>query len=152
MAQQGIGWVARRAIGIATVTLRLKQYIDDQGITHIDIDQLVTGGFKGTTELRTLNWTEVDHTDHLFGQVRGKSRWIKLADVKDEFMKTGWAAEMNGTEAVQSYVESVNGWTADQLWGFEVIAGERRYVRHIVVVKGKERKAIKLVYDLVKKS
>jgi hypothetical protein len=39
----------RKAIGLATVTLHTKQYEED-GVTHIDIDQTATGGIKGTTE------------------------------------------------------------------------------------------------------
>lgn len=49
---------------------------------------------------------------------------------------------------VQSYVESYdNGWTANQIWGFEVIDGTRRHVRHVVVRKGEDWKQARLVYD-----
>lgn len=89
-----------------------------------------------------------DHEDHLFGKVKGRSRWVKLADVEDEYLRTDWSSEMNDIEAIESYTESDGrGWIADQTWGFEEIGGGRRYVRHVVVTKGKERKAIKLVYD-----
>lgn len=50
--------------------------------------------------------------------MKGKSRWVKLADVdNDEFLKTGWD-DMEGKH-IQSYVESNgNGWTADQVGWF----------------------------------
>lgn len=49
---------------------------------------------------------------------------------------------------VQSYAESYNnGWTANQIWGFEQIDGKRRHVRHIVVRKGDDWKQARLVYD-----
>ena len=111
-----MGWFLRKAISLATVYLTIKEYVDpDTLLTHIDIQQVATGGVGGNTENRTLDWTYRDHKDGIFGQVKGKSRWIALKDVDDdEFLKTGWD-DMEG-EHVQAYVESVgNGWTADQV-------------------------------------
>ena len=50
---------------------------------------------------------------------------------------------------MQAVADSIggNGWTADQIWGFEEIKGERRYVRHVVVRKGDDWKLARLVYD-----
>lgn len=56
---QGVGWFTRKAIQLATVTLDINQYRDDNGVEHIDIEQTATGGIKGTTENRTLDWTYV---------------------------------------------------------------------------------------------
>ena len=54
------------------------------------------------------------------------------------------------SEHVQSYVESAtNNWTANQIWGFEVIDGKRRHVRHVVVRKADDWKQARLVYDWV---
>lgn len=113
----------RKAIALATVTLVLKQYVDDKGVTHIDIDSTATGGIK-TTELRTLDWQVRDHEDRIFGKVNGQTRWVKLDDVDDDdFLKTGWD-DLEG-EHVQSFVKSQNnGWTADQVW-FLLLCRER---------------------------
>lgn len=113
-SKQGIGWFLRKAISLATVTLTIRQYLENS-ITHIDIQQTATGGIQGTTELRKLDWIYHDHKDGIFGDCRGKARWVKLKNVDDdEFLKTGWD-DMEG-EHVQSYVESkTNGWTADQV-------------------------------------
>ena len=72
---------------------------------------------------------------------------MKLADVDDDdFLKTSWL-DPEG-EHIQAIAESIgNGWTADQIWGFEEIKGERRYVRHVVVRKGDDWKLARLVYD-----
>lgn len=49
---------------------------------------------------------------------------------------------------MQALAESIgNGWTADQIWGFEEVNGERRYVRHVVARKGDDWKLARLVYD-----
>jgi hypothetical protein len=56
LALQGIGWFIRKAIGLATVSLEVKQYegppsedspADAPHVTHVDIEQTATGGLKG---------------------------------------------------------------------------------------------------------
>jgi len=153
LALQGISWFTRKAISFATVTLHVKQYTTD-GITHIDIDQTATGGIKGTTELRELNWTFREHDDHIFGHLKGKSRWLNLDLVEDTWMKEGWLegdeekGGPGGEKHIQSYVENEKvGWTGDQIWGFSEIDGKRYYVRRVTIVKGDTTLKVRLVYD-----
>jgi len=166
---QGIGWLTRKAIGLATITQHLKQYPDpdDASVTHIDFDQVVTGGITGTTELRTLDWQDRPHSDHLFGSLKGRSRFNKVAalgesvkevrggDEEDaKFLAEGWDEETLAGEIVENYVESDNnGWVGWQVWGFATVTvggkEERRHVRKVVVKKGKNVKRIRLVYDWV---
>jgi len=157
LALQGVSWFTRQALRWATVTLHCKEYVPADGKTHIDIDQTVTGGIQGTTENRTLDWTERSHSDSMFGDLKGKSRWIDLGSGEgaplDGFLKEGWleegeAAGPNGESHIESWVENeVNAWTADQIWGFAIVEGARYYVRRVVVTKGDEVLKIRLVYD-----
>lgn len=179
MQLQGIGWLVRKTVSFATITLHVKQYVDAANATHIDIDQsLSPGNIKGTSEKRTLDWLTSDHVDHVFGSLRGRSRWTTLPRVGDDytvgpaagpdadaerdldvhFMRHGdWddSVTPNADDVVESWVESVDkGWMAWQIWGFERVDGVRRYVRH-VVVRGKAGKGVKrlrLVYDWVEGS
>ena len=152
---QGVGWFTRKAIGIATITLHVKDYKAEDGLEHIDIEQIGTGGLKGTTELRTYDDQWREHTDHVFGHVKGRNRRIKLsslndADEDEKFLKTGWAQDIvDGDEVIDGVVESIgqNGWTARQVWGFEVVDGQRRYCRHSIVHQGDKVKRVRLVYD-----
>ncbi|EAS35261.2 uncharacterized protein CIMG_00615 [Coccidioides immitis RS] len=183
LSLQGISWLTRKAIGIATITLHVKEYKDDDGTVHIDIAQTLTGGISGTTEHRTLNWDENEHSDHIFGTVKGRSRFVrgaagadgkirpavevqtKAGNEKDQeavarFLSGEILADGSATEGfvagegedywVHSWVESVNdGWTAEQIWGFENINGVRKYTRRVVAEKkGKVIKA-RLVYDFL---
>lgn len=79
LVQQGISWLTRKAISYATVTLIIKEYADseDAKVMHIDIDQVLTGGIKGTSEKRHTDWAERDHKDHIFGNLKGRSRLIR---------------------------------------------------------------------------
>ncbi|KAK2054048.1 hypothetical protein LY76DRAFT_597331 [Colletotrichum caudatum] len=162
LSLQGIGWMTRKAIGLATVTLTVKQYTappspPGQGtepVTHIDVDQVATGGLKGTSEERCLDFEFREHSDWMFGTVRGQSKWMSLDEIEDEFLKKGWLegeAETTGPGGkghIYSHVESIdNGWTATQVWGFQTINGERRHARNILVQKGDKRVEIRLVYD-----
>lgn len=142
-----MGWLTRKAIGLATVTLHVKEYVDDAGLTHVDIQQTATGGVKGTAENRTLDDTFREHSDWLFGNVKGRTGWVSSkGGIDDEYLQKGWEAAQ--AEFVVGYVESLDsGWTATQVWGFQEVNGERRYARNIVVAKGKEKVEMRLVYD-----
>lgn len=149
---QGISWLTRKAIGMASVNLHIKQYEDEDGKQHIDIEQTATGGLKGTAEERTLDNTWREHKDWLFGRARGRSQLV--SEIPEDsgdaaaFLKTNW--EEGTTEWIYNYVESLdNGWTAKQTWGFQLINGERRYARNVVVEKGKKKSETRLVYDWI---
>jgi len=154
LALQGIGWWTRKAISLATVTLHTKQYTTEDGHTHIDIEQTATGGIKGTTELRELDWQEREHEDHVFGKLKGRSRWLGLDGVEDPFLKDGWlegdeeVSGPAGEKHIESWVANEEkGWTADQIWGFAIIDGKRYYVRRVVVTKGDTVLKARLVYN-----
>lgn len=78
--------MTRKGISYATITLDIKQYADADNVTHIDIEQTLTGGIKGTSEKRIADWNAREHKDHIFGTVVGKSRLFK--GTKDEDGKT----------------------------------------------------------------
>jgi hypothetical protein len=159
--------VTRKAVTMTTLTLHVKQYVAPPSppadpatspeATHIEIEQTGTGGFKGSTERRCLDGTWREHTDWLFGHVRGRSTWLATAaDAEDEFLAAGWLEgdeEKTGPAGeahVRSYVESLDSdWTATQVWGFKLIEGVRKYCRNVVIAKGEERVELQLVYDFI---
>jgi hypothetical protein len=117
---QGVSWLTRRAIGLATITLYTQHYKDDNGVEHIDIDQRLTGGIPGTTEKRILDWTVREHEDYLFGAVFGRSRRVKLDQIDNDFLKKGWLPDTEEHGAINSYVESNTSksnttWIAEQV-------------------------------------
>lgn len=151
---QGIGYVIRTGISYATISLTVTQYQappkpphdSSDSFTHIDIDQSASG-LTSTQENRCLDDTPREHTDWLFGTVRGRSKWLSLDEVEDAYLKSGWEVEGDG-KFILSHVDSVdNGWTATQIWGFQKVDGERRYCRKVVVAKGESRAQFRLVYD-----
>jgi hypothetical protein len=118
LAMQGIGWIMRKAISIATVTLTVNQYTDEKGYVHIDIMQTATGGIRANPENRIMDWEPRFNKDNLFGEVTGRSRWVVLTDIEPEFgredldwLNEGW--DDNG-EKMQGYaINEKIGWTAN---------------------------------------
>ncbi|KAF2468073.1 uncharacterized protein BDR25DRAFT_232582 [Lindgomyces ingoldianus] len=166
LALQGMGWLTRKAIGLATVTQHLKSYTEPPEdnptgapITHIEIQQTASGGLKGTSEKRILDWQFRPHSDYLFGDLRGRSRWNTLTKLKEEyagkaleqdaeFLCEGWLEETVNGEVVDSFVENEGkGWTAWQIWGFAEVDGVRMLTRRFVVRRGEEAKSCRLIYD-----
>ncbi|KAJ5777850.1 hypothetical protein N7520_001096 [Penicillium odoratum] len=67
----------------------------------------------------------------------------------DGFVVDDEGAEFGEGEGlwVQSYVMNQDsGWTAEQVWGFELVDGERRYTRRVAVAKGSQYVLGRLVY------
>lgn len=137
-----------------SVQLNIKEYQDEQGLWHIDVEQPGAAGIKGTTELRTIDGKEADHEDHIFGHIVGTNDWKKVSeltgdDAEDvEYLKADWLDD----EVIDNMaVNSKSGWTARQVWGFQhaVVNGEtkRMYARNVVVKKKDKFVRAKLIYD-----
>jgi len=153
LAMQGMSWFIRKAVSYSAVTLNIKQYTDEEGAIHIDVEQVSTGGFKNNEE-RKIDWTWREKKDNMFGLVRGRSRFCKLDEIEQLFLKDGWddkSIQESGGEVINAFVESLDTsgdqWTADQIWGFEMINGERRHARHIICKRGEQTIQIRTVYD-----
>jgi hypothetical protein len=139
-------------------------------VPHIDIEQTATGGVKGTTELRTLDWTYRTHSDWLFGTLQGKSRITTLKAIVDEtkeeggeaakdgrrlddaeWLAQGWLEETVNGEVVESFADAVKGWQTWQIWGFSDVNGERWLTRRFAA-RRKDREEFvraRLVYEWV---
>ncbi|KAG5989345.1 hypothetical protein E4U52_005654 [Claviceps spartinae] len=154
LAIQGIGYVIRTAISYATITLTVTQYeaapkppnTSTDTFTHIDITQSASG-LTSTQENRCVDDMVREHTDWLFGTVQGRTKWVSLEDVEDTYLKNGWLVEGDGKFLCSHVENQESGWTADQVWGFQSVNGERHYCRNIVVAKGKQRAEFRLVYN-----
>jgi hypothetical protein len=65
-------------------------------------------------------------------------------------LRDGTDSKFLDDEHVQAWVTNIdtpNSWQAEMLWGFEMINGERRYTRRVVVWKGDKVERARLVYD-----
>ena len=171
----GVGYLPRKAVGLATVTLHIKQFTDaakppstaEGDMVHIHIQQVATGGIKGTTENRCIDNESREHTDWLFGTVASRSLWSQAGadailaaagETGGPFLANNWLtddSEKTGPDGAAHVIsiavnkDAAGGWTACQVWGFQTIGGERRYARNIILKKGDKTVEMRLVYDYV---
>ncbi|CAI7632645.1 hypothetical protein PCG10_006809 [Penicillium crustosum] len=145
---QGVNWLTRKVIAMANVTLTIDQRKDENGNTLLDIENKPSGGLPATQEKRVLNWQPVELNHGLFGNIRGRSRICKLADLEDDYLRQGWE---DGTEEVMHFkTEHLDskGVVTQQVAGFIVLNGTRYHARRVLVTKDDgERLEAKLVYD-----
>jgi len=90
---QGVGWMKRKAVGIATMTNYVRHYTDDSGVECIDIKNVLTGGLKAIDENRTLNWTDRQVNHDLWGPIVDRAKRVQLDEIDDEYLKAGWLPE-----------------------------------------------------------
>lgn len=141
-----MNWLTRKVLTVGTVTMSIKQTVDEEGVTHLTIDNKAGSGLPGSTESRILN-DQIRNADHpLFGKITGRTRWAELTDLPSPWLSSGW--EDGTTKVVLMTTEhlDVNAVTY-QAGALEIFKGERRYVRHVEVRKGEEVLQVKLVYD-----
>jgi hypothetical protein len=148
LKMQGVNFVVRSAVAYSNVTVTLSQYTDSEGRKHLDQDQVSTGGIKNFED-RVMDGVFTEKYNWIWGKVSGKSRYVKIEDIKDSYLREGWSKDCVEGEVVEGYVESVTDkWTAMQIWGFAEVDGERKHVRRILATKpGWEDQRIRMVYD-----
>lgn len=100
-----------------------------------------------STEERYLSWDkEVDVKHPLFGNGKARGKWTKLSEIDDDFLAKGWE---DGTEELILMENTMDSGVVTKLvHGFEIVKGERHYVRHISSKNKKgEVATVRLVYN-----
>lgn len=161
LAVQGVSWILRKAISIATITGKLSQTRDDDGITTISIQQTATGGIEGETENYKLDGAENMHRSSSFGAQHIRSNWLDIKAAKpmslsgellDPYLLQGWLDEEQAGQPGHITVHVVNesaGWKVDQVWGFCNIDGKRYRAAKCLLVRGEKTAAARMVYEWV---
>lgn len=146
---QNVGFIQRKAIGAANLELTIKLHEGADGATHFDTGIKPSLG-PASTEERVLRWEEEVEVKHpLFGNGKARARWAGLDDPEvaaDEFLAGGWE---EGTEELILMENTMDSGVVTRLaHGFEVVKGERHYVRHVVSKNKKgETAKVRLVYN-----
>ncbi|OCH96032.1 hypothetical protein OBBRIDRAFT_830281 [Obba rivulosa] len=150
---QGIPWIKRKAVRVASVYLAVKHSTNADGVERIETKQTLTGGVGGNVENRILDWERREVDDPLFGQLIARSRRTPLDELDKDWLKQGWTDEVKEHGIVVTRVEGnpAKGgkkWAMEQTWGFEEIDGERRCARHLDFLgPDGEKVRARLVYD-----
>jgi hypothetical protein len=152
LQQQGFGWLKRKAISKAPVSLQMSRTTDPATGTDILVTKNLVAGREMMNEERHLDSQTRDVEVADLGTLRVKSEWLTLADINsvgDDFLRSGWVAD--GGKLIHIVTDSVSGgWRLEHVWGVqEVKAGDRRYVRKLFIKKAGDERRAKFVYDYV---
>jgi len=93
MELQGVGWMKRKAVGIAGVTHYIKHYKGRGRRRAHRHQERALGGLKAVDENRALTWEEQEVAHELWGPITERAKRVKLEEVDDEYLKTGWLPE-----------------------------------------------------------
>ena len=167
MSLQGVSWLVRKAICLASITISIRQ----EGVgraTAITIHNMANFGVQGTTEVRKLDWEFTAHKDHVWGHVRGRSKFVPAIDRPVGFSGANAPndAQNEHSELLYNEIQAVDGsWKSQmvchtvtlpmhdtnylfmQLWAFEIVEGSRYFVRHVKASRGSEQAVARLVYN-----
>ncbi|KAK0645284.1 hypothetical protein DIS24_g8070 [Lasiodiplodia hormozganensis] len=139
MALQGVGWLKIKALSVINVTETYKQYIDDAGVTHIDVVPTVTGGFKGEESSCIVDGVKRARTLQEFGEITESCQWSDLTDVDEEFLRDGWVyaeGEKTGPKNLYMNVTMDKGaCVLKGVWGFIDVEGKRYHARKSTCTK-----------------
>ncbi|KAI6008310.1 hypothetical protein F5J12DRAFT_892291 [Pisolithus orientalis] len=133
---QGLSWAKRSIAKMLNIILSMKHRTDDDGVEHVDMEQKVAGGITAASDHFILDWQERTVTDSSFGSLTVKTRRVSPELIENEFLKAGWSEDTVVDGVIHNIVSndpknSGDGytWESEQVWGFQVVDGERRYVR-----------------------
>ncbi|KAJ6093174.1 hypothetical protein N7486_008463 [Penicillium sp. IBT 16267x] len=148
---QGVGWALRKAAVLAVPTFHLsissssasRPEFESQSApqkSNLSVFQVPTAGLGGISQSRTLDWDETTPLkDFLFGTRQSRNRFItgkRGIDgrvMPDLVPETGIDNKVIGLWIHTFDYREDGAWTVEQVWGFEMIGGERFHTRRFVV-------------------
>jgi hypothetical protein len=133
----------------------------ENGIFHVDIVSIAP-----VTTIKDhfgMTWEDENHSDKIWGKCLRKSRMIN----PETFIMEGEGSEEDKSflmakklkdsktdsrflddQLVHVWCVPLKGdWSAEMVWGFEEVEGERHYTRRAVVKNGEKVERVRLVYD-----
>lgn len=148
MELQGVPWLARKAASMATIKARLTQHTGPDGVASLTTEGMSAGGLKAKATTYRLDGCEVKHEGQ-YGVTRMRARLVdgpasqpllSLAapEALDAYLTEGWLYE-DGKQTqlprhIQIHIDNSTAGSAEQVWGFSTIAGQRRRKQHPVFV------------------
>jgi hypothetical protein len=157
---QGIPWIIRKVISIATLSMTVAHGVDEAGAKTLVFTQaasIAIAGLSEEKETRFLDGRETFHSSTLFGTSSARSRMVNLSTATgndgkllDPLLTSDFLQEGNpdgDNNLLDLIVHQTKGWVMEQVWGFGVLNNERRLLRKMALKKGSEAVYITAWYD-----
>ncbi|KAI0319987.1 hypothetical protein OF83DRAFT_688169 [Amylostereum chailletii] len=122
---------------------------------RLELHHIHSGALKDALAIRPLDWSERASVEDAVdaGYVRARARRADVYDLGSAFLRMGWTKDVAVHGAIQMVLHGIvqrcgREWVAEQVLGFEMVKGQRRFVRRIDFV-GPEGDRIRrrVVYD-----
>lgn len=95
---------------MSRIALHTFQQVDSSGVTKITIHNMASGGIKGTTETRVVDGDSREHTDYIWGHVKGLCRFMPTGDTTtDDKLSGDWSEETREGECIVDETSAVDG-------------------------------------------
>lgn len=149
LAVQGINGLLTKAMSSASIKVKIRQPKEDQ---YTFIQYATAASIPGTSQQYLLDNDWRTEKDALYGDVTGRSLWVSLGQIQETMADIGgdWE-ESEGRLILADGGKPDAKWTVRTIWGFEELAGGRRFVQRLKEWNKKgEQAIIKMVYDFVK--
>ncbi|KAH6650458.1 hypothetical protein F5144DRAFT_523685 [Chaetomium tenue] len=150
-ALQGIPWIIRKIINFATLELEYVKLdpTPDATAARLAFKQTVRPGGFDTRNEYILDGESRTDTVPIFGEISMRCHYVGSEEAaKHDAVGLETDADNAGHAAILEILRSEPmGWAATTVWGFEVIDGVRRFVKHNSTIKGEKVEKAKLVFD-----
>jgi hypothetical protein len=73
LKMQNVGWLVRQAIAYSTITVTIKDFVDDEGKRHLEQHQVSLGGITNDDN-RVLDGEWRENENKIWGKVKGSNR------------------------------------------------------------------------------
>jgi hypothetical protein len=145
-----------QAATVITLTEHVRQYMGDDKVHRIEIEQKMTGGFNGGEDEHILDGTERSSESVIYGTYMKSSEWSDLSDVADEWLREGWLHDQNEESGPngEMHIKIIGthltlGWTTTVVWGFIELDGQRYHARKAVCRKDDTEERSRGVYSWI---
>ncbi|KAK4939165.1 hypothetical protein LTR66_015030 [Elasticomyces elasticus] len=159
-AIQGIPWIIRKVVSIATLSLKVAHEVDESGAKTLVFTQAASVAIAGLSEekeVRFLDGRETLHSSTLFGTSSARSRLVNMSTATGNdgkpldplltrnFLQEGESGGDNNL--FDLVVHQTKGWVMEQIWGFGIVNDERRLIKKMVIRKGDDVAHATAFYD-----
>ncbi|KAJ5650967.1 uncharacterized protein N7484_004690 [Penicillium longicatenatum] len=165
-AVQGVPWITRKVLRFANLTLQISQSVsssdassegatdsssDISSVTTLHIKQTIhPGGFNSETTY-PVNGVGQDMSLPIFGDINMLLRYINTAEIKDDVLRQGLEDGCSSNMVIDEAAYNTKmDWTAQVVWGFEMINGKRYFTRNVITSKNSQKNepvVARMVYD-----
>ncbi|KAJ5312180.1 hypothetical protein N7508_003010 [Penicillium antarcticum] len=159
-ALQGVPWIVRKALKHARLSLQLWQTTSNESsggetdsttssesVTRLRLKQVVSPGNFDSEGAYPLDGSLQELSLPIFGDLTMRLQYINTSEILEDTIREKLVKSSVNKEVIQELAKnSLKGWDAEVIWGFEEIDGNQYLTRNISTTKGNDKVIARMVY------